>query len=69
MPLRGSRSVAHRHDDVASVKVRDGLVLASDSMTQVTIPSEPPAPPQWAKAYANARKLFQLADLPVGVVT
>lgn len=52
----------------ASVKVRDGLVLGTDSMTQI-----------WAtdqngnrgpiKTYSNARKLFQIKDLPIGVMT
>lgn len=49
---------------VASVKVRDGLILATDSMTQVYNESA-----EWAKAYENARKLFQMGDLPVGVMT
>lgn len=52
----------------ASVKVRDGLVLGTDSMTQI-----------WGegdtgklgiiKTYSNARKLFQIDELPVGVMT
>jgi len=51
-----------------SVKVRDGLVLGTDSMTQI-----------WGqddqgnrfpvKNYANARKLFQIGKLPIGVMT
>jgi hypothetical protein len=52
---------------VASVNVRDGLVIATDSMTQISIPPAPGEPPQWAKAYSNARKLFQVGDLPMGV--
>jgi hypothetical protein len=52
---------------VASVKVRDGLVLSTDSMT--TIASGPPGAQQIVKAYENARKLFQFGDLPVGAMT
>ncbi len=48
---------------VASVKVRDGLILATDSMTQVHQGG------QYITSYANARKLFQVRDLPVGVMT
>jgi hypothetical protein len=52
----------------ASVKVRDGLVLGTDSMTQI-----------WGhdmsgnrgivKAYSNARKLFPICELPIGAIT
>ncbi len=48
---------------VASVKVRDGLVLATDSMTQVHQGQ------QYITSYPNARKLFQARELPVGVMT
>jgi hypothetical protein len=48
---------------VATVKVRDGLVLATDSMTQVQSEG------QWLKAYENAHKLFQVGDRPVGAMT
>lgn len=48
---------------VTFVKVRDGLVLGTDSMTHVF------GAGGFEKAYANARKLFQFADLPVGVMT
>lgn len=48
---------------VASVKVRDGLILATDSMTQVSQGN------QFLTSWANARKLFQVKDLPVGVMT
>jgi hypothetical protein len=54
---------------VASVKVRDGLVLATDSVTQISYPGQPGQPPQWAKAYANARKLFQFRGTAIGAVT
>lgn len=52
---------------VASVKSRDGLILAADSMTTVTVPG--PTGPQFFKAYENGRKLYQMRDLPVGAVT
>ena len=42
---------------VASVKVRDGLILATDSMTQISVPTDA----QVLKSYSNARKLFQIA--------
>jgi hypothetical protein len=48
---------------VASVKVRDGLVLATDSMSQIHQGG------QYRTSYANARKLFQARDLPVGVMS
>ena len=53
---------------VASVKVRDGLILGTDSMTQISVPT-PEGQPIWLKSYANARKLFQVGDRPVGVMT
>lgn len=49
---------------VASVKVRDGVALATDSMTQVF-----DGDGQWATSYQNARKLFQVRELPVGVMS
>jgi hypothetical protein len=52
---------------IASVKVRDGLILGTDSMTQVSVPG--PSGPQVVKAYSNARKLFQVGELPIGVMT
>jgi hypothetical protein len=52
---------------VASVKSRDGLILAADSMTTLTVPS--PTGPQFFKSYENGRKLYQMRDLPVGAVT
>jgi hypothetical protein len=54
---------------VASVKVRDGLILATDSMTQIygQAPDEPK--PKFLKGYENARKLFRVGDLPIGVMT
>ncbi len=52
----------------ASVKVRDGLVLATDSMStiqgqvdggQVAV----------LKNYSNARKLFQIGDMNIGAMS
>lgn len=54
---------------VASVKVRDGLILATDSMTQIHGFSSETGERQYLKSYENARKLFQIRDLPVGVMT
>lgn len=48
---------------VATVKVRDGLILATDSMTHVQSGA------QFLKAYENAHKLFQIGDRPVGAMT
>jgi hypothetical protein len=48
---------------VASVKVRDGLILGTDSMT--TISSEQGV----LKTYSNARKLFRISGRPIGVMT
>jgi hypothetical protein len=45
---------------VASVKVRDGLILGTDSMTQISAPT--PEGPQLLKSYSNARKLFQINE-------
>jgi len=52
---------------VAAVKVRDGLILGTDSMTQISVNTE--NGPQVLKAYSNARKLFQIKDRPIGVAT
>ena len=53
---------------VASVKVYDGIVLGAESMTQIYA-DVPERGQQLVKAYEHARKLFQLATLPVGVLT
>lgn len=53
---------------VASVKARDGIVLATDSMSQITAPSED-GQMRVVKSYGNARKLFQVKDLPIGVMS
>ena len=52
---------------VASVKVRDGLILATDGMTQIQ--GRVAQPPGVLKSYENARKLFQVGELPIGVMT
>ena len=51
-----------------SVKTRDGVVLGTDSMATVMLPSSD-GQPVIAKAYSNARKLVQIGDLPIGVFT
>ena len=48
---------------VAAVKVRDGLILGTDSMTQISQGT------QLVKSYSNARKLFQILDRPIAVAT
>jgi hypothetical protein len=53
---------------IASVKVRDGLILGTDSMTQIAAPM-PQGGVTVLKSYSNARKLFQVADIPIGVMT
>ncbi len=52
----------------ASVKVRDGLVLGTDSMTQIWGQDEA-GRPGLIKAYGHARKLFQVGQLPIAVMT
>jgi hypothetical protein len=52
---------------VASVKVRDGVILGTDSMTQIS--QNTPTGPQILKAYSNARKLFQINTRPIGAAT
>lgn len=52
---------------VASVKVRDGLILGTDSMTQISAQTE--TGPQLLKSYSNARKLFQIGSRRIGVMT
>jgi hypothetical protein len=52
---------------VASVKVRDGLILGTDSMTQISAQTE--QGPQLLKSYSNARKLFQISNRRIGVMT
>lgn len=49
----------------ASVRVRDGLAFATDSMSQI----QGSAGTGVIKTYSNARKLFQIRYLPIGVMT
>jgi hypothetical protein len=54
---------------IASVKVRDGLILATDSMTQIHGVSDQ-GEPRFLKGYENAKKLYRVGDhLPIGVMT
>lgn len=48
---------------VTCVKVRDGLVLGTDSMAHIQRGG------MFLRSYQNARKLFQVGDLPMGVVS
>ena len=48
---------------VASVKVRDGLILGTDSMTTIF------GPEGFLGTFSNARKLFEISGRPVGVMT
>ena len=59
----------------AAVKARDGLVLATDSMTQISVQAEGEAPDgtsrrieMVAQTYSHATKLFRVGDLPIGVM-
>lgn len=53
----------------ASVKVRDGLVLATDSMTQIQARDPVTGAVGVVKTYSNARKLFHVDELPIGVMS
>jgi len=48
---------------VTCVKVRDGLVLGTDSMAHIQRGG------MFLRSYQNATKLFQVGDLPMGVVS
>ncbi len=52
----------------ASVKVRDGIVLGSDSMTQI-LGQDQHGNRVPVKSYSHARKLFHIGELPIGVMT
>jgi hypothetical protein len=54
---------------VACVKVYDGVVLGSESMTQLFAQPAPGQPNQFIKAFGNARKLFGLTGTRFGVLT
>ena len=49
-----------------SVRVPEGVVLGTDSMSTVTA-NDSEGVPFVIKNYLNARKLFQVGDLPIGV--
>lgn len=51
-----------------SVRVPEGIVLGTDSMSTVTV-KDSEGVPYVVKSYPNARKLFQIGDLPIGVFT
>ena len=51
-----------------SVKVRDGLVLGTDSMSQIT-GANASGQVEVLQTYSNARKLFQVGRLPIGVMS
>jgi hypothetical protein len=53
----------------AAVKVRDGLVLATDSMSTIQGQVEEGGQITFLKNYSNARKLFQVRDMPIGVMS
>lgn len=61
-PFKGAILEGQRMTIVAAVKSRDGLVIGTDSMTQVTQvdPANPQGGARFLKAYANATKLFVL---------
>ena len=52
----------------ASVKARDGLIFATDSMTTIQL-RDNTGQVRTVQSYPNARKLFQVGDLPIGVMT
>lgn len=54
---------------VACVRVYDGIVIGSESMTQLWGQAAGQAQPGFLKAYNNARKLFQVGDLKIGILT
>ena len=53
----------------ASVKVRDGMALATDSMSQIQGLIGDTGQTTVVKTYSNARKLFQVGDRPIGVMS
>jgi len=53
---------------VACVKVYDGIVLGADSATQI-MGNNPQGDIVVLKTFQNAKKLFQLQGLPVGILT
>jgi len=53
---------------IASVKVRDGLVLATDSMTTIQATVDKAGNKAVIKTYSNAKKLFHIGDAPIGAM-
>ena len=53
---------------IASVKVRDGLVLATDSMTTIQGTIDEAGHKAVIKTYSNAKKLFHIGDAPIGAM-
>lgn len=53
---------------IASVKARDGIVLATDSMSQLSVEDDE-GQISIIKTYRNARKLFRIEALPIGVMS
>ncbi|MFC2071404.1 hypothetical protein ACFLUU_01615 [Chloroflexota bacterium] len=53
---------------IASVKARDGIVLATDSMSQL-IGRTQTGQLLLVKTYCNAKKLFRIRQLPIGVMS
>jgi len=53
---------------IASVKARDGIVLATDSMSQLSVRNDK-GQIAIIKTYRNARKLFRIEDLPIGIMS
>lgn len=53
---------------IASVKARDGIVLATDSMSQLTA-SDKEGRVGLIKTYSNAKKLFRIRELNIGVMS
>lgn len=54
---------------VASVKVLDGIALGADSMTQIWGSHPVTGVVGMIKSYQHAKKLFQVNDSPLGVMT
>jgi hypothetical protein len=54
---------------VVCVRVYDGIVIGSESMTQLYGQVAGQAQPQFLKSYSHARKLFQIGNLPIGILT
>jgi len=52
---------------VVSVKVRDGIVLGADSMSQIYL-KNPQGIAAVAQTYSNAQKLFEVVGLPIGIM-